>query len=584
MSFSRILRKYLVSLLLVFSIFLTSCTKEDNGEFSAFTEELFREEVSSDTLTMHYTLKDPLSCGIGEYTISLGSPCSDGSSSGLKSLKRELSRFSRSKLYGEDALTREVLFSYIDQKLALADYSLYEEPLLPSGGTASQLPLLFAEFPFDDVQDVNDYLALLPQTEDYFTELLAFEQKKADKGLFMSDELCSRTIEQLEDFISDSEENCLYSTFADRISQLKLTEEQKASYIEENHSIVTEHVIPAYEELIRGLTGLMGSGRNDLGLCYLPDGQDYYRLLVQKDTGCEDSIEDLEKRIEESRVNDFAVCANLIAADPELLELCDSYEWDFDVDEQILDALSQEMLSDFPQPPEIECRISYVDPSMEEYLAPAFYITAPIDSYLDNTIYINSAAGYPDISYFTTIAHEAMPGHLYQTVMSYEYGLDPVRSILEFPGYTEGWATYVELISYHYAGLPENVADLLMRNHSATLSLYASSDIGIHYYGWDLSQLADFWMDYGVTDAATIKEIAGLILSDPGNYLKYYVGYLEFMDLRQTIEEKYKEDFSAKAFHEALLRIGPAPFDVVEENLDVYYCNAFASQTSSTSD
>lgn len=584
MDFSRILRKYIAPSLLVGTILLGGCAKADNGQFSAFTEELFKTEISSDTLTMHYTIKDPLSYGIGEYTVSLGSPYPDGSSSELKSLKRQLSHFKGSKLYGEDALTREALSSYIDMKLALEDYRLYDEPLLPSGGIASQLLLLFAEFPFDDIQDINDYLALLPQIGDFFAELLSFEQKKAGKGLFMSDEICGKTIDQLEELIADVEDNCLLSTFDDRISHMDLTEEQKALYIEENHSILVEQVIPAYKELIRGLTGLMGSGRNELGLCYLPDGKEYYRLLVQKDTCCDDSIEDLEKQIEDARINDFAICSNLVAADPELLEIYDSYDWEFEKDEQILDALSQAMLADFPAPPDITCEISYVDPSLEEYLAPAFYITAPVDSYLDNTIYINSAAGYPDISFFTTVAHESMPGHLYQTVMSYEYGLNPLRSILEFPGYTEGWATYVELIAYHYAGLPENVAELLMRNQSATLSLYATSDIGLHYYGWDLDQLADFWKEYGVTDIATIKEIAGLILSDPGNYLKYYVGCLKFMELRQSLVDKYRDDFSVKAFHEALLRIGPAPFDVVGKHLELYYSNAFAAQTFSTSD
>lgn len=55
--------------------------------------------------------------------------------------------------------------------------------------------------------------------------------------------------------------------------------------------------------------------------------------------------------------------------------------------------------------------------------------------------------------YFTTLAHEGFPGHLYQTIMSYQSGLPAIRSILNYPGYVEGWATYVEMMSYHYAGL-----------------------------------------------------------------------------------------------------------------------------------
>ena len=221
--------------------------------------------------------------------------------------------------------------------------------------------------------------------------------------------------------------------------------------------------------------------------------------------------------------------------------------------------------------PDSSCDISYVDASLSDSLAPAFYITAPIDNYDENTIYINSASEYPDIYYFTTLAHEGYPGHLYQTVMSYHYGIAPFRSLLDYGGFTEGWATYVEMLSYYYAGLDQDVASFLQHNEAATLSLYASSDIGIHYHGWDRKQLYDFWKKYGFTDEDMIDRVRELILADPGNYLKYYVGYLEFEELREVKEEKYGKKFDPVKFHEAILKIGPAPFDIIDMYFDDYY-------------
>ena len=43
--------------------------------------------------------------------------------------------------------------------------------------------------------------------------------------------------------------------------------------------------------------------------------------------------------------------------------------------------------------------------------------------------------------------------------------------------------------------------------------------------------MLDFWSGYGITDEEVIKEITQLILSEPGNYLKYYIGYIEFLEL-----------------------------------------------------
>ena len=137
--------------------------------------------------------------------------------------------------------------------------------------------------------------------------------------------------------------------------------------------------------------------------------------------------------------------------------------------------------------------------------------------------------------------------------------------------YVEGWATYVEMQSYHYAGLPEELATLLSRNQSATLSLYATSDLGLHYYGWGKEELREFWSGYGITDSGTIDRIEELILSDPGNYLKYYVGYLKFEELRAEMERKYGDNFSAVKFHEAILRMGPAPFDLLQKYFPSYY-------------
>ena len=80
-----------------------------------------------------------------------------------------------------------------------------------------------------------------------------------------------------------------------------------------------------------------------------------------------------------------------------------------------------------------------------------------------------------------------------------------------------------------------------------------------------------FWAEDGITDENVINEITQLILSEPGNYLKYYVGYLEFEGLKDDMMATYGEDFSLSAFHEAILRMGPAPFSVLRDHLKEYY-------------
>ena len=186
-------------------------------------------------------------------------------------------------------------------------------------------------------------------------------------------------------------------------------------------------------------------------------------------------------------------------------------------------------------------------------------------------IYYNPSKVSGNLDLFTTIAHEGFPGHLYQTVMSYSYGLENVRSMLSFPGFTEGWATYVEMISYHYAGMDESLATVLEKNYSVILSLYATADIGIHYRGWDVAQTLSFFSEYGISDREVVEEIYQMILSDPANYLKYYVGYLSFLSLRQEMAAKYPDTFTLYEFHKCILETGPTSFDLLEEELDDYF-------------
>ena len=104
------------------------------------------------------------------------------------------------------------------------------------------------------------------------------------------------------------------------------------------------------------------------------------------------------------------------------------------------------------------------------------------------------------------------------------------------------------------------------------------TDLGIHYDGWSFSDTTAFWKDFGITDQTALREIYELIVEEPAHYLKYYVGYMEFVDLKEKAQETYGSAYSDIAFHKALLSIGPAPFSIIETYLDNYYLPDAAPQ------
>ena len=539
--------------------------------FRAYTEELFRESVSSDTISLHYTLKEPENFGITEDGALAGSFTSDPDAvrASAENMKSALERFDYDSLDVQNRITYDILEYEAETAAESADYLLYEEPLSLVSGVQTQYPVVLSEYPFYDRQDADIYLQLLETTDAYFDSLMEFEREKADAGLFMSDEALDAVLEQCHVFLDMGDGNYLYSSFADRIMELEdLTDQEKGEYVQDNALAVEDHIIPAYERLMRELEKLRGSGKNGGGLTYFPEGRAYYELLARRSVGTARSVEEIRSLIRRQMEADLTAMEETLGITPqqaqESAEAAASILGE-NAPRLILDRLKQQISIAFPAMPEAGLEVKYVPEEMEEHLSPAFYMIPAIDNTEENVIYINRGHMSDDLTLFTTLAHEGYPGHLYQTVYYEGTDPDPLRSMLDFGGYVEGWATYAEMGSYYLTPLPEKQAAILQKNSSLILGLYALADIGIHYDGWSVMDTVEFFSSYGIRDAETVEEIYDLIIGSPANYLKYYVGYVEFLELKRVWAEEAGGTFSQKEFHEAVLGVGPAPFEIVEK-------------------
>lgn len=570
--------KLFLKKLLLFSFLFTlifsfsGCKSKES--FDEFTHHLFIDEITANGLNLHYTLSDPAAYGIEDYSVSLGELSTTGlnkSYAKLENYSKVLDGFPYRRLTEEQKLTYDILNYYFSTELSASDLGLYTEILSPVVGTQAQLPVLFAEYTLSDKEDVENYFLLLSQLDRYYESILEFEKEKSKEGLFMGDTVADAIISQCRGFINQKDENYLLTIFSEKLNEIEeLTPEEKTDYLARNEEIIHNHVIPAYETLIQGLASLKGTGTNQEGLCHFEDGKEYYEYLVKSSTGSSRSIQELQELTRKKMNKDLQDMAQVLTEDPTVLTSIDSYSFELTEPIEILKDLEIKIQKDFPAPPEVSYTVKYVDESLSSHLSPAFYLTPPLDNMSENVIYINPANSYTKIELYTTLAHEGYPGHLYQTVYSLDSEYTPVRSLLNFPGYSEGWATYVEMESYYFSGLEYPLARMLQLNNSLTLGLYAEIDMGIHYDGWSLADTAAYLESYGIDNQEAAKEVFYAIVAEPANYLKYYIGYLEFLSLREHAETKLSENFAAKDFHQFLLSLGPAPFPVIEKYLDVW--------------
>ena len=543
--------------------------ESSDRQFRTFTRSLFQTEISANTISLHYTLRSPSDYGIADIPATYGSLSSDpvAAKASVRNVLSSLQEFDPDTLSSENALTFKILDTYLKNASTGTDYLLYQEPLGPVSGIHTQLPVLLSEYSFYDTQDVETYLALLKETPSYFDSVIRFEQKKAASGLFMPDYQADSVLDTCQSFIDMGKENYLVSTFNERIASLDLLpENKKDSFQKENMKLVIEEIYPSYQNLITAIKSLKGKGMNEQGLSHFPYGKKYYEYLVRQTTGCNESISRLRLMTRAQILEDLSAMQKvLFPADAALTQASVLEQTSPD---SMLDDLRSKITDTFPKIPDVDFQVKYVPESMQDYLSPAFYMIPAIDNLTENVIYINNGQTASGLNLYTTLAHEGYPGHLYQTVYFSASEPDPIRSILDFGGYVEGWATYAEMMSYYLAPLPKTEASLLQKNNSVILGLYALADMGIHYDGWSVTDTVRFFSDYGINDPNAVQSVYKLIIGSPANYLKYYIGYLKFYELKKEMADAMGNQFSQKEFHRAVLDVGPAPFEIVYDEVE----------------
>ena len=576
--------------------------QRDEKLYTAFTSRLFREEMLASTLNMHYTLAHPENFGICDYKVQL--PCYSKqeelySQAAAENALASLKEIRVSRLSEKDAYSYTLLKRYLENSLQKSSFSYYGEPLSPSSGMQSQLPILLAEYTFRSRQDVEDYLKLLEQTEGYFDSLLCYEQEKAAAGLLMPSVSLKKVISQCDTIVTDEalEEGShfLQTTFRERLQILcnagEITEKEARSYLAQNDRLLKTVVRPAYEALGDGLLVLEDSSITPHGLAATPQGAEYYQYLLCSETGSYRSIPETKALLLQAFQEEYEAIQSLLAENPSLQNFPDSTAPAFPLDraDDMLRDLQQRMRADFPALPAASgesspsVTVKAVSPSLEKYCAPAFYLTAPVDDTDSNVIYINEKNSPVGLELYTTLAHEGYPGHLYQTVYSNRTFLqeseNPVRNILWYGGDLEGWALYVEFESYDYAsvlleesGYSADAIDSQIEKHNRSLQLclYSLLDIMIHYENAPYSKVEEILTNFGISNPDSIHAVYTYIAEEPCNYLKYYLGYLEILSLQEQAKTAWGSRYTDYAFHKFYLDCGPSDFLSLEEQLQSY--------------
>lgn len=550
-------------------------------KFDRFLNSCFKEYAAENTVTLHFKLSNPSAYGIkAPVSPTYGDLSSDAlkkNCSRSKELLQKLYTFPTSSLTKKQKLTWQIFQDYLNESIMNEKYILYSSPL-GTNGLQSEIPVTLSEYRLDNEKDIKDYLSLVNQVPELFTQILDFEQERRNAGIISPSFVISDTIDQIDQFLNASEENnLLIQSFEERLAEVEsLSKDQKASYIANNRLLVTDKVLPAYKSLKTSLQAYTNDSKNTSSkerLCEYKNGQDYYKFLLMSNVGTDFSPEDCITILESQLKNTVKDISSLTTKNKDLYTEYLSATPALSAPKEIMNTLKNDSLIDFPEIKNISCQLKNVPDALSGTSACAFYLVPPIDSTKDNIIYINKSR-VDSNELFSTLAHEGYPGHLYQTNYFLTTNPSPLRTFLHCAGYDEGWGTYAQLYSYNFIEFKnvdeqttKQLRQLYRDNDLLSLSLSSLCDLYVNYKNYDENALANYLQTYGI-DKDSAQNLYRYVIENPTTYLSYSIGCYELDQLKQTMSDSLGKAFKISDFHEAVLNVGSCNFSILRQEIE----------------
>ena len=303
-----------------------------------------------------------------------------------------------------------------------------------------------------------------------------------------------------------------------------------------------EVAFPEFEECAMRMRNLKGSGGTDKGLREFKGGDAYYamltRIMTTNGASVQETISALDKEIK--KVYDEYM--GISAAGLDWYKDYKNHAYSKGSLEKNLDFLLASVKSDFPDIPPHEYYTMDVPKVFEDNFSPAAYLGYHLDNFNSNLLIINHKSADSDKDFGVTVAHEAYPGHMFQSLYTRSHTTHPYMYLSVSTGYAEGWAVYVENYSMKYfSGDPNSDAMKVVKCES-DLSLLVSTrvDYGVHVENWSLKDCVNYFKQFGfsVTEKS-FKKFYTLIVTDPGYYAKYGMGYVWTQQIMDDMHVKY---------------------------------------------
>ena len=546
-------------------------TLDEGDDFDQFLNEVYLSLITTDSFSLHFKMQDPEAHGI-ELDYTYGETDSDDAMlEFINTLEEGLDSFEYDSLTDSQKVVYDLLDYELDMYYQGEEFEddFYIWYLAQNNNVISNLQTMFTEYSIQSEKDAEDFATLLEMFPDYLDDTKDMIQEDIDAGLYITEAMFNMSIEMAQDWLSEEpEDNVIYIAFEVNLQEAGLSDELEEEYLADVAEIIENDMVPAIEEYIDYLETLEDEIDEAKGLASFEGGKEYYAWVLEGYLGAGMDPDEVYDYIEGKYWDAWDRIMEISEENPSALATFYLAKSKYSDDPQeVLEVLEELTKEEFPDVGDLNWVVSYLDERQEVESVVAYYLSPQLDNIGRRIIRVNGSNIDSDVALFTTLAHEGAPGHLYQDQFTLtDDGYQEISSALSYLGYQEGWAMYVEKLAYGWCLENELNAELNNLNNIINFMMMSMIDIGVNYKGWTYDEYCDWMAAEGITDDYTLTYMWDMVISDPGLYPAYGVGYLLMED---TVEALIDEGYDSKEAYGMILDIGCSPYTILWEHLGI---------------
>lgn len=573
-------------LLFTLSIMMIQCKSEkQNTDFTALVKNYFDEKNALNPL-------DATQNGQDQYNDQLVFEMTDSyrerQAAFFNQFENELTKVDTTALTTEEKNSYEI----IKWEIAVGkDLLKYETNLMPihqfwgthltlgqfAGGTSAQ--------PFKTEKDYRNFLKRMDLFSTWIDSAMVYMKKGIDKGIVLPKALTIKVIPQFESMITSNVEDNLFYTSLKSFPK-DFTATQKNNLTKEYTAVIKEKLEPQCKKMTSFLKNeYLPASRTTSGIGSLTNGAGLYSTYIKQWTTTHKTADEIHQlglkevarikaemeKVKEQvgfkgTINEFF---EHVKTKPELMAFKKPEEVIANF-ERIYQTIKPNVDKLFSLQPKSPFEIRRTE-AFREKTASAEYNQGSADGKRPGIFYvpIPNVTAYNCYGDEDLFLHEAIPGHHFQISLQQEnQELPDFRKFNWFGAYGEGWALYTESLGKELGLYKDPYQYFGMLGNEMHRAVRLVVDTGIHAKGWTREQAIQYSLDNEAESQESIIAEIERYMAIPGQALSYKMGQLKILELRKKAEEKMKDSFDIKVFHQKVLGSGVLPLALLEKNIN----------------